>query len=177
MTVGSAVLLSGCSGEPEAATPSTSPSVSQSRTPTPASSPQPTPASALVVLWYGQGGSERYNELVRQARTSHGLHEQGGTVFDFKYLSEALRTAEAHQQIPDAPTQQVWASALQHIRSGMGGVLSASSLAASPLPEDEARAAAALGWENVGKGLGELKDLDTRFRTFGVLPLKDPWED
>ncbi|MCJ1678567.1 hypothetical protein MTF65_14650 [Streptomyces sp. APSN-46.1] len=179
LTAGSAVLLIGCSGGPEAAAPSASPSPSASwtQTPTPTVTPEPTPASALVVLWYGQGGSERYNELVRQARISHGLHEQGRAVIDFQYLSEALRAAEAYRQIPDAPAQEVWASALKHTRSGMAGVLAASSLAASPLPEDEARAAAALGWENVAKGLGELKDLDTRFRAYGVLPLKDPWKD
>ncbi|MGR4879560.1 hypothetical protein ACIPUC_09040 [Streptomyces sp. LARHCF249] len=181
LAMGSAVLLSGCSGGPEASAPSPSsspsPSASPKQTPTATAAPAPTPASALVVLWYGQGGSERYNELVRQARSSQSLHEQGRAVIDFQYLSAALRDAEAYQQIPDAPSQEVWASALQHIRSGMASVLAASSLAASPLPEDEAREAEAQGWGNVGKGLVELKDLDTRFRGFGVLPLKDPWKD
>ncbi|WP_031079720.1 hypothetical protein [Streptomyces sp. NRRL S-118] len=146
-------------------------SPSASRTPT----PEPTPASALVILWYGQGGSERYNELVGHARAAQSLHKQDRVVIDFQYLSEALRAAEAYEQIPDAPTQKVWASALKQTRSGMASVLAGSSLAVPPLPEDEARDAQARGWEKIGKGLAELKDLDARFRAFGVLPLKDPW--
>uniref|UniRef100_A0AAU2JN74 Lipoprotein n=1 Tax=Streptomyces sp. NBC_00049 TaxID=2903617 RepID=A0AAU2JN74_9ACTN len=181
LTVGGAVLLSGCSGGSEAGAPSPSPSPSASasptRTPAPTAtaSPEPTPVGALVVLWYGQGGSEQYNAMVKEARSAQTMHEQGRAIIDFQHLSKALGDAEAYRQIPDAPTQEVWASALEHTRSGMASVLAASSLAASPLPEDEAREAEAWGWENVGKGLKELKDVDTRFRGFGVLPLKDPW--
>ncbi|MFG2984620.1 hypothetical protein ACGFYQ_25735 [Streptomyces sp. NPDC048258] len=181
LTMGGAALLSGCSGGSgaEASSPSVSPtpSASPTPTPTPTAKPEPTPIGALVVLWYGQGGSERYNKMVDEARSSQGAHEQGRAVIDFQYLSGALREAEAYPKIPDAPSQEVWASALEHTRSGMASVLAASSLAASPLPEDEAREVEALGWEKIGKGLGELKDLDTRFRGFGALPLKDPWKD
>ncbi|MFF1560503.1 hypothetical protein [Streptomyces sp. NPDC058279] len=102
LTIGGAVLLVGCSGGPEAAAsgPSRSPGPSASRTgtptpiPTPTAAPEPTPAGVLVLLWYGQGGSEQYNELVRQARLYWSMHEHDRAVIDFKNLSEALRTAD-----------------------------------------------------------------------------------
>lgn len=183
LTVVGAALSAGCSGGPEAAAPSPSPSPSLSvsasptRTPTPTSPPEPTPAGELVALWYKQDGSERYNELAKRTRGVHDLHEQGRGVIDFENLSAALRAAEAHQEIPDAPTQAVWANAQKQTRSGMADVLSGSSLALMPLPEDEAREAQARGWEKIGKGLAELKDLDARFRAVGIRPdvLKDPW--
>ncbi|MFD3538365.1 hypothetical protein ACFWUQ_02545 [Streptomyces sp. NPDC058662] len=180
LTIVSAVLLTGCSGGSGTAAPtqsaSPSPSASPAASRTAAPTPSPTPVGALVVLWYGQGGSERYNNVVNEARSSRAQHEEGRSVIHFTALDAALRDAEAYQKIPDAPSQEVWASALQHTRTGMGNVLAASSLAGSPLPEDEAREVEALGWENIAKGLGELKDLDTRLRGFGVLPLKDPWK-
>ncbi|MEV6583255.1 hypothetical protein AB0M92_34430 [Streptomyces sp. NPDC051582] len=129
------------------------------------------------MLWYGQGGSEKYNKVVDEARSSQAQHEEHRAVIYFTELEAALRDAEAYQKIPDAPSQEVWASALKNTRSGKASVLAASSLAASPLPEDEAREMEALGWEDIGKGIGSLKDLDTRFRGFGVLPVKDPWTD
>lgn len=189
-----AVLLTGCAGEPEAASPKPTASVRPTPSPTPSTStsststssaPSPTPTAPAsvdpgpaVIQWYHSGGEKLLHGLISSARSARAEHEADEVVIDLTLLSSGLEEARSYSvpYIPDAKTHETWTKAREHLSSGMALVLSASRLSVSPMNKDKAAEASAAGWADIGQGIAGLKETDDRLRAMGCLPTKDPWK-
>ncbi|GAA4836186.1 hypothetical protein [Kitasatospora terrestris] len=192
LAVAAALLLAACSGStttpsadgaapastpPAGATSSTS-AVPASATPSTATpSPSATPMDTLVILWYGNGGADKLDDLITSVARVEARHAEGRAVIELDKAFAAVRAARPYTPIPDPETQAAWASAVEHLGSGMSTVLSTSALNPGPsMAPEQAKETEARGWEEFATGMAALRDVDKRLQAFGCLPHGDPWK-
>ncbi|MFG2823956.1 hypothetical protein ACGFX4_31580 [Kitasatospora sp. NPDC048365] len=187
--VAAALLLAACSGsattpsaegtQPAGAASSAS-AASASATPSTASpspSPAATPMDTLVILWYGNGGADKLDDLISSVARVEAQHAEGRAVIELNKAFAAVRAARSYTPIPDPETQAAWAAAIEHLGSGMKTVLSTSALDPGPsMAPEQAKETEAKGWEEFATGMAGLRDVDKRLQAFGCLPHGDPWK-